>query len=139
MRNFLTELDNVLEECEMMLKKLDKKEEKTLLQENRQSLILQLNQANESDFALNLHLSVLLLFQSKTKKMLHASGKFVPQILNFLKPFLNIEVYQTFHECQELVINQIKLEKENKSEEKEQNEERLKFLITIIKKISFEM
>ena len=121
-----------------MLKEVDKKEEKVLLSDNRQSLILQLNQANTSDYALILHLSLLLLFQTITKNMLHASGKFVPQILTFLKPSLDPEKYHIFNACQEAVINHIKLEKEKKLKEKEEVEERLKNLIESVKKISLE-
>lgn len=65
---------------------------------NRQALLHQLNQ--ETDPALVLHLTVLILFQTFTNCMLHASGKFVPQILNFLASHLTAEVHQVLHTYQ---------------------------------------
>lgn len=52
----------------------------------RRQLVEQLESCCEA--ALSLHLAALLLFNAVTGGSLTASGKFVPHILNFLKPHL---------------------------------------------------
>lgn len=57
-----------------------------LIFNHRQALLEQLSQ--ETDAAMLLHLSVVVLFQTFTSNIVHAPGKCVPQIVTFLQPYL---------------------------------------------------
>lgn len=129
--DFYTELDNSSLKCEIMLKKVEKKRERNVIAEHRQSLILQLNESTEA--ALTLHLSVLLLFQANHNEMIHASGKFVPQLINFLRPILESNTFALLHNCQDLVIKQL-MAKDN--DEKDAIEKQLQEMIPKIKEIA---
>lgn len=87
--DFLTAAENVLESCSMILKKVDKKKDRTLVMCHKHALLEQL--ANCREPALTLHLTVLIIFTIVTQSMLHASGKFVSAILTFLLPSLSRE------------------------------------------------
>ena len=83
----MTEFLSVLESqigvfCDVMLKKPDKKKDRQILFEHRQSLLEQLGSC--SDAALTLHLAVLCIFHHVHGTMLHASGKYVPVIIEHL-------------------------------------------------------
>ena len=106
--------------CEIMFKKLEKKRERIVISEHRQSLIQQLNES--TDPALTLHLAVLLQFQANHNQIIHASGKFVPQLISFLRPTLDSNVFALLHNCQELVIKQLNAKN---SEEKDSIEQQL--------------
>lgn len=60
---------------------------------HRQALLEQLT--SSADPALVLHLTALILFQAMTQTMLHASGRFVSNILTYLQPHLSAEVFNT--------------------------------------------
>uniref|UniRef100_A0A8C0ZFV7 E3 UFM1-protein ligase 1 n=1 Tax=Cyanistes caeruleus TaxID=156563 RepID=A0A8C0ZFV7_CYACU len=80
--DFLSCLDSAVDICGIMVKKGDKKKERQVLFQHRQALIEQLKVTE--DPALVLHLTSVLLFQFSTHCMLHAPGRSVPQIINFL-------------------------------------------------------
>nr|CAG4643763.1 EOG090X0267 [Lepidurus arcticus] len=112
---FLNLTEAALSACGVLLKKLDRKKEKAVTQGQRQSLLEQLNEAG--DAALTLHVTALLLFHSVTSCVLHASGRFVPQILSFLKPHLPSDVCQVLENYQGLVIQQlVQAKDENKQD-----------------------
>ena len=83
---FLTQADAALAACDIVLRKVDKKKDKSVGSQQRQALIEQLSAA--TDAALVLHLAVLLLFHTVTQTVLNASGRFVPQIISYLQPHL---------------------------------------------------
>lgn len=83
---FLTETEAALSACDVVLRKVDKKKDKAIASQQRHVLIEQLSTAQ--DAALVLHVAVLLLFHTVTQTVLHASGRFVPQITTFLLPHL---------------------------------------------------
>lgn len=85
---FLNEAETALSACDIVLRKVDKKKEKTNTTHQRQVLIEQLNAAK--DAALVLHVAALLLFHTVTQTILNASGRFVPQIISFLQPHLPV-------------------------------------------------
>jgi hypothetical protein len=114
-----------------MLKKLEKKRERIVMSEHRQSLILQINESTEA--ALTLHLAVLLLFQAHHNQMIQASGKFVPQLINFLRPLLEPNTFTLLHNCQELVIKQLTA-KDN--DERDSIDKQLQEMIPKIKEIA---
>lgn len=87
--DFLTAAENALESCSMILKKIDKKKDRTTVLCHKHALLDQLSNCREP--ALTLHLTVLIIFTIVTQNMLHASGKFVSNILMFLQPSLNRE------------------------------------------------
>ncbi|XP_023348939.1 E3 UFM1-protein ligase 1-like [Eurytemora carolleeae] len=81
---FIHTLENeLMNVCDVMLKKVDKKKDRQILFSHRHQLLDQLGAC--SDPALILHLAALILFQHATGSMLHASGKFVPSILSLLQ------------------------------------------------------
>jgi hypothetical protein len=60
---------------------------------HRQALLQQLT--SSEDPALVLHLTTLILFQAVSQTMLHASGRFVSNILTYLQPHLLAQVFNT--------------------------------------------
>jgi len=88
-----------------MLKKLDKKRERQLTVEHRCALQEQLRQENEP--AMALHLASAVLFQHHTSCMLHAPGRCVPQIINFLKDKVTPEQHDKLNQYMTLVIKQL--------------------------------
>lgn len=119
--DFISELENAASVCDVMIKKVEKRRERIITSEHRQSLILQINEAQD-DPALTLHLSLLLLFQTCTKEIVHASGKFVPQLISFLKPQLEPSTYDLLHECEELVVKQLSMKDPKATSELEEQE-----------------
>lgn len=133
LEEFHKELNVCCEKMEIFLKKIDKKKERLIQSEHRQTLIMQLNQSN--DFALTLHLAVLIQFQLHFNEMIHASGKFVPLLITFLRSKLDAEIYRLFYEFQELVMKQLTL-KDDESEEKSLINEKLELSVPKIKEIA---
>uniref|UniRef100_T1IY38 E3 UFM1-protein ligase 1 homolog n=1 Tax=Strigamia maritima TaxID=126957 RepID=T1IY38_STRMM len=83
---------------------------------HRQCLLEQLSVT--MDGALCLHLSALILYQTMTHCMLHASGKFVPQILTFLESQLNSEIVEFLQMYQGLVIKLLTVGSDEESGQK---------------------
>ena len=101
--------------CAAMLKKPDKKKDRQILFGHRQSLLEQIGACSEP--ALGLHLSALYIFQHVTGCMLHASGKFVPLIIEHLEQSeanLGPDQIKTLQTQQSLVLASL-----NKSQEEE--------------------
>ncbi|PSN54204.1 E3 UFM1-protein ligase 1 [Blattella germanica] len=88
--------------CDMILRKPDKKKERPQLLAHRQALLEQLSTSD--DPALVLHLTSLILFQAVTQTMLHASGRFVSNILTYLHSHLTAEVFNTLQRYHDLVL-----------------------------------
>ena len=72
--------------CDIFIKKSDKKKDRQIIFNHRQSLIDQLEKCTEP--ALTLHLCSLIIFIIQNNSILQASGKFVPQILAKITPTL---------------------------------------------------
>lgn len=89
MDEFLGAAELALHACSMILRKADKKKERTLVMCHKHGLLDQLAQC--ADPALVLHLAVLAVFTVATQHMVHASGKHVSAILCYLQPSLNDE------------------------------------------------
>ncbi|XP_048769185.2 E3 UFM1-protein ligase 1-like isoform X2 [Ostrea edulis] len=96
----------------ILLRKPDKRKERQLIFNHRQSLLDHIQR--ETDPAMLLHLSVVVLFQTFTSNIIHAPGKYVPQIITFLKQYLAPESHQLLVRMQDLVIQQMKLQGEDK-------------------------
>ncbi|XP_042907673.1 E3 UFM1-protein ligase 1 [Parasteatoda tepidariorum] len=118
--------------CDMIVRKPDKKKERLVLANHRQSLLTQLSEASEP--ALCLHVAVLLIFQTHTHNMLHASGKFVPHIIVYLQRQVPFEVYELLATYQELVIK--KLTPSDDEEEKKTIETTLVEKMSKIKEVA---
>ncbi|KAH0817725.1 hypothetical protein GEV33_005066 [Tenebrio molitor] len=73
----------------MIIKKIDKKKDRTIVLNHKHVLLEQLNKCD--DLALVLHLTTLVIFTTATQCMLHASGRHVASILQFLKQYLSEE------------------------------------------------
>ena len=66
-----------------------------------------------------LHLVVVILFQFQTSCVIHAPGRCVPQIINFLQQYLNPDDFEQLNRYQSLVIKQLS----NRSTENKAGEE----------------
>jgi len=84
--DFSQAVEKLLKICSITTKKVDKKKDRLLIIEHKAKLIAQLNDTFNP--ALVLHLTVLIVFTSITGAILHASGKFVSHILEYIKPNL---------------------------------------------------
>ncbi|XP_013173569.1 PREDICTED: E3 UFM1-protein ligase 1 homolog [Papilio xuthus] len=121
MELFYQAVDVCLSECGMILKKVDKKKDKLLVQNHREKLIAELENCN--DPALVLHLAVLAMFTIVTQNMLHASGRQVPLIILFLKAHLKDEDFERIQQYHDLVSKYLTA---SEGEDKEQTEDKLK-------------
>ncbi|GAB0094997.1 E3 UFM1-protein ligase 1 homolog [Sergentomyia squamirostris] len=100
--DFLTASENTLQECSMILKKIDKKKDRSLILAHKHGLLDQL--VNCKDPALVLHLVCLVIFTISTQCMLHASGRHVAAILAFLKSHLQPDHAQLLTQYHDLVL-----------------------------------
>lgn len=126
----MQDVDTVFEKLDLMVRKVDKRRESSILSENKHNLLKQLEEINDNEFALILHLSVILLFNEAYKTMLHASGKFVPQLISQLKSKLDSTTFDLLFDCEQLVMKFIRNEQDLEAEDK------LKEVIVKIKNIA---
>lgn len=98
---FYQAVEVCLSEFGMILKKIDKKKDKLLIQNHREKLISELESCD--DPALCLHIAVIAIFIITTQNMLHASGRQVNTIISFLKNQLKEDDYAKLQLCHELV------------------------------------
>ncbi|CAE1163552.1 UFL1 [Acanthosepion pharaonis] len=119
---FSTHLNTVCspENLGIMLRKPDRKKEKQLLTEHRQTLIVELS--SESDPAAALHLASMILFQTFTNSFVHAPGRCVPKIIDFLAEHMSPLSHEVLRIFQDLVIKDIKLQGEDKEESSDKSE-----------------
>ncbi|KAK7086302.1 E3 UFM1-protein ligase 1 [Halocaridina rubra] len=103
--DFSTAADEAIAATGIMFKKKDNKKDRQVLSNHRCQLLEQLE--SSMDAPLTLHLACLVLFQSVTGSMLHASGKFVPHILSHIKNQLPPEKFVILQEYQDLVIKSL--------------------------------
>ncbi|KAK7870281.1 hypothetical protein R5R35_001007 [Gryllus longicercus] len=106
--NFLSSLEASIGPglCDMILRKQDKRKERPQIYAHRQSLLEQLSVVQ--DPAVVLHIASLILFQTLTQSILHASGRFVSNILSFLQPQLPAEMYNSFQQYHDMVLKLLK-------------------------------
>ncbi|XP_039754864.1 E3 UFM1-protein ligase 1 homolog [Pararge aegeria] len=130
---FYQAVDVCLSECGMILKKVDKKKDKILVQNHREKLIAELENCEEP--ALVLHLVVLALFTILNQNMLHASGRQVPIIISFLKSQLKEEDFEKLQKYHELVAAYLTASDEHRSS----IEEKLKEDMPLIKNLVAEV
>lgn len=71
----------------------------------------------ESEPAMALHLASVILFQYHTNTLLHAPGKFVPQIVMYLQKNLSEEDFESLTEYHALVVQQLKNAAANKKDD----------------------
>jgi len=109
---FLTQAENLASELQILVKKVDKKKDKQLLQSHRAALLEKLQA--EDDSAILLHLAVSLAFQNAHQAMLHCSGRMIPQLIAFLSPKLDEGLSSLISCFQENVVKTLgkKLEEE---------------------------
>lgn len=86
---FMTAVEEGLVACSMIVKKVDKKKDRTIILNHKYQLLEEMNKCE--DLALTLHLATLVIFTTATQCMLHASGRHVAGILTFLKNYINEE------------------------------------------------
>lgn len=105
---YLTAAENCLTACSMILKKVDKKKDRTLILCHKHELLEQL--ANATDPALILHLTTLIIFTVATGNILHASGRHVSAILSFLQTNISPEQSKALMEYHDLVLRMLSSE-----------------------------
>lgn len=88
LEEFLQAVDVALKVCSMIVKKVDKKKDRSLILEHKHKLCQQLHET--TDHAMTLHLVVLIVFTTITGSIIHASGKFVSQIYSHLLQQANL-------------------------------------------------
>lgn len=126
----LLDADALFEKLDLMIRKVDKRRETSILLENKHNLLKQLEEINEDESALILHLSVTLLFNEAHKTMLHASGKFVPQLIGQLKGKLDAATFNLLFDCEQLVMRLFR------NEQDEETTTKLKEIITQVKSVA---
>lgn len=67
--------------------------------------------AEESDYAMSLHLILVLLFHQQTGCIVHIPGKFVPNMIAFLSGRIPEKVHSQLANCQKLVSTHWRLSK----------------------------
>ncbi|XP_053949430.1 E3 UFM1-protein ligase 1 homolog [Anastrepha ludens] len=129
---FVAAIEGVLKACSMIIKKVDKKKDRQLIVQHKEKLIQQLQETTEP--ALVLHLVSLILFTTVTGCILHASGKFVAQILAFIRPSLSNEQNEQLMQYHDFVLKLLQA-KEDSEEAKILNEQ-LQNLQSAIKELA---
>lgn len=88
---FMTAVEEGLVACSMIVKKVDKKKDRTIVLNHKFQLLEEMNKCD--NLALTLHLATLVIFSTATQCMLHASGRHVAGILTFLKNYTSEEQF----------------------------------------------
>ncbi|CAD6996086.1 unnamed protein product [Ceratitis capitata] len=117
--DFVVATEGVLKACSMIIKKVDKKKDRQLILQHKEKLLQQLQETVEP--ALVLHLTALILFTTITGCIIHASGKFVSQILAHIRPSLSNDRNEQLMQYHDLVL-QLLQAKEDSDEAKIMNE-----------------
>lgn len=133
MEPFFQAVDVCLSEFGMILKKVDKKKDKLLIQNHREKLISELE--NCEDPALSLHMAVLAIFTIVTQNMLHASGRQVPIIISYLKTQLKEEDHERLQLWHELVSKYLTSTEKDKSGVEEKLMQELPLLKNMVQEI----
>lgn len=95
---FVTAAETALQACSMILRKVDKKKDRTLIMCHKHELLERLEK--ETDPPLVLHLTALVVFTVAHQAILHASGRHVSGVLTFLNGSLSSEqnkMLQKYH------------------------------------------
>ncbi|XP_056648956.1 E3 UFM1-protein ligase 1 homolog [Diorhabda sublineata] len=128
---FLTTIEDALAACSMILKKVDKKKDRTVVLNHKHQLLEQLEKVD--DLALVLHLAVVIIFTSATQTMLHCSGRHISGVIAFLKQYLmeeQILELTSYHDFVTLMLSG--------GSEAESAKEKLKEKVPMIKKLANE-
>ncbi|EEZ97941.1 E3 UFM1-protein ligase 1 homolog [Tribolium castaneum] len=128
---FMAAVEESLSVCSMIIKKIDKKKDRTIVLNHKHVLLEQLNKCD--DLALVLHLTTLIIFTTATQCMLHASGRHVAAILSFLKQYLTdgqVAELTSYHDFVTLMLSG--------GSEAESAKEKLKEKIQTVKNIANE-
>lgn len=83
---FMAAAEESLVACSMILKKIDKKKDRSIILGHKHGLLDKLSKCD--DPALVLHLVTMIVFEVATQTMLHCSGRHISSILGYLKQFL---------------------------------------------------
>lgn len=129
--DFMACIDPALASCSMILKKIDKKKDRTIVLNHKHKLLEEL--ASCEDVALVLHLATMAIFIGATQCMLHASGRHLSSILSFLKQYLSEGQFtelMSYHDFVTLMLSN--------GSESENAKEKLKEKIPIIKSLANE-
>ncbi|XP_003740408.1 E3 UFM1-protein ligase 1 [Galendromus occidentalis] len=91
-----------------MMIRSDRKRDRQTMTSHKMSLLQQLE--TSSDPALTLHIAVSILVQIQLQRMVHFSGKFVPQMIAFLRGKIEKEVFEKLVEFQNMVMKSMSTE-----------------------------
>ncbi|XP_075226731.1 UFM1 specific ligase 1 [Lycorma delicatula] len=116
LEEFMAAVDPAFNCMDLVIRKPDKKKDRPQMLAHRQALLQQM--MDTDDPALTLHLASLIIFQNVTQTMLHASGRFVSNILLFLTSHLSQEDYDVLQNYHDLVLKLLTVnEDDNQLEE----------------------
>lgn len=128
---FMLTVEEALKSCSMIIKKIDKKKDRSTILNHKHKLLEELNKC--SDLALVLHLALMVVFTTATQCMLHVSGRHLHQILLFLKQYLVPEHFTEFNTYHDYITIML-----SKGSEEENVKEKLKEMIPSIRNIANE-
>ncbi|XP_015597629.1 E3 UFM1-protein ligase 1 homolog [Cephus cinctus] len=94
--------DGAFAACCLVMRKYDKKKERSTVVGHREALLEQLNSTEDPAFAL--HLATSVLFTAATQSALHMSGRHVASVLSFLQSFLESGTITTLSKYHDLVL-----------------------------------
>lgn len=98
LEEFVNAAESALQACSMILRKVDKKKDRTLILCHKHELLERLEK--EKDPPLVLHLAALVIFTVANQAIIHASGRHVSGILTFLQNSLSPDqnkILQNYH------------------------------------------
>ncbi|XP_034939101.1 E3 UFM1-protein ligase 1 homolog isoform X1 [Chelonus insularis] len=107
---FLNSIDEAMASCCLVLKKFDKKKEKSLILSHRQALLEQLSEIKDPPLAL--HLVTSILFTAATQTALHISGRHVSIILTFLQDYIKPDTFTKLMQYHDQVLKLLSSEDE---------------------------
>ncbi|CAH0385879.1 unnamed protein product [Bemisia tabaci] len=113
LEDFVSVVEETLAAIRVVIKKQDKKRERSLIMAHKQALLSEMDGLEEP--AAVLHLASLVLFQTVTQSMLHASGKFVSSILAFLEPHLPPDTFSHLREFHDSVLKFLTIKAEDET------------------------
>lgn len=132
LEEFMSILESVLSSIDLVIRKPDKKKDRPQMLAHKQVLLQQM--MNSDDPALVLHLATLVIFQCATQSMLHASGRFVSTVLQFLRSHLSEDDYQVLQKFHDMVLKLLTLKEEDN--QIEEIEKALRENMTAVKNIA---
>eukprot|EP01097_Dermamoeba_algensis_P009643 TRINITY_DN6880_c0_g1_i1.p1 TRINITY_DN6880_c0_g1~~TRINITY_DN6880_c0_g1_i1.p1 ORF type:complete len:728 (+),score=218.78 TRINITY_DN6880_c0_g1_i1:52-2235(+) len=132
--DFVEELDQIADKCEIKLKKFDKKASKALSMQHREELLKQLH--SETDISKIYHLALVLQYYKSFSQILHIPGRFLSQVLSVLKSQkLPENVVSLLENADKEVVSFLKLDEKQREESSPEQHQVWEALAADLKKL----